>query len=260
MKKLIAASLFINLLLIACDSKPKVIQAEPLAVNVSANDLPVTNSSPSSLTSNEHEVLVREILNTEKYSYLHVMERDKKYWIAVSKRDISIGDTYYFTGGLLKQNFYSREFDRVFEKVYLVSNIRKQPKPGAGRTGSAVDDALNRIQGNSITDLNMDVSPNDIEPVEGAVTLAELFANKDKFSGNTVKITGKCVKVNPMIMNRNWLHIQDGTGGGLDLTVTTTEKVPLGAVVSLEGAITLDKDFGAGYRYDIIMEGAIVSD
>ena len=40
MKRLIAISFFASLLLMACDSKPKVIQAEPLAANVSANDLP----------------------------------------------------------------------------------------------------------------------------------------------------------------------------------------------------------------------------
>ena len=59
-------------------------------------------------------------------------------------------------------------------------------------------------------------------------------------------------------MNRNWLHIQDGSEEGLDLTVTTEENIALGAIVSLEGVITLDKDFGAGYRYDIIMEKAML--
>ena len=54
------------------------------------------------------------------------------------------------------------------------------------------------------------------------------------------------------------MHIQDGSEEGLDLTVTTEENIALGAIVSLEGVITLDKDFGAGYRYDIIMEKAML--
>ncbi|MFT5386387.1 MAG: hypothetical protein ACI81W_003800, partial [Saprospiraceae bacterium] len=69
---------------------------------------------------------------------------------------------------------------------------------------------------------------------------------------------GKCVKANPMIMDRNWLHIKDSSSGDLDITVTTTENIALGSVISLEGTIALDKDFGAGYRYDIIMEGAVL--
>lgn len=97
-----------------------------------------------------------------------------------------------------------------------------------------------------------------IAPAEGAITLAELFSNQQNYNGQTIKITGKCVKVNPMIMNRNWLHLQDGSGDNLDLTVTTNQVVRLGEVVSLEGTIALDKDFGAGYRYDIIMEEAVI--
>lgn len=61
-----------------------------------------------------------------------------------------------------------------------------------------------------------------------------------------------------MIMNRNWVHLQDGSGEGLDLTITTTENIPLGAIITLEGTIAMNKDFGAGYQYDIIMEGAVL--
>jgi hypothetical protein len=96
----------------------------------------------------------------------------------------------------------------------------------------------------------------DIAPVEGSIELSELFLNKDKYNGKVVQVTGKCVKVNPMIMGRNWVHIQDGSAEGPDLTVTTTANVQLNDIVSFEGIIALNKDFGAGYKYDIIMEQA----
>ena len=105
---------------------------------------------------------------------------------------------------------------------------------------------------------NLDLKVGEIIPVEGAITLAKLYEEKTKYQNQSVKVTGKVVKVNPKIMNRNWLHLQDGSGEGLDLTVTTQLEVPLGAVVSLEGILALDKDFGAGYRYDIILEGAVL--
>ena len=57
-------------------------------------------------------------------------------------------------------------------------------------------------------------------------------------------------------MGRNWLHIQDGSGKNLDLTVTTNENIPLGTMVNLAGTLAVNKDFGAGYRYDYIVEGA----
>jgi hypothetical protein len=43
-----------------------------------------------------------------------------------------------------------------------------------------------------------------------------------------------------------------------DLTVTTLDEVPVGATVAMTGTITLNKDFGAGYRYEVIMETAQV--
>ena len=42
----------------------------------------------------------------------------------------------------------------------------------------------------------------------------------------------------------------------VDLTITTTENIALGSIVAVEGVIALNKDFGAGYKYDIIMEEA----
>ena len=61
-------------------------------------------------------------------------------------------------------------------------------------------------------------------------------------------------------MSRNWAHIQDGTdnNGNFDLTVTTQETVNIDELVTFEGTIALDKDFGAGYFYPIIMEEAVI--
>ena len=89
-------------------------------------------------------------------------------------------------------------------------------------------------------------------------SLQDLFGNKAKYDGKVIVVKGKCVKINKNIMGRNWMHIQDGTGSDkpFDLTITTDADVPVGADVSMRGKITLDKDFGAGYHYDIIMEEA----
>lgn len=66
------------------------------------------------------------------------------------------------------------------------------------------------------------------------------------------------VKFNSAIMNKNWAHIQDGTkeGDNFDLTVTTLDEVGVGEEVTFTGMILLNRDFGAGYKYDVIMEDA----
>ena len=44
--------------------------------------------------------------------------------------------------------------------------------------------------------------------------------------------------------------------GNFDLTVTTQDVVLLGDTVTFEGTLKLDKDFGAGYLYPVIIEDA----
>lgn len=253
------AIVMVSFLFFSCDSGPKVIEAQSdnsskeAAPPISANphNHPMTGSGEDEM----HEVVAQEVLNTEKYSYVRVTEGEEEFWIAVGKRPIEIGETYYYKGGLLKKNFQSREFNRVFETVYLVSNLLTRPA-NAG-SGSAVDQALTRLNGGPNT-ASSDIDPDDVTPAEGAIPIAELLKNKEKYNGKTIKVTGKCVKVNPMIMGRNWLHLIDASVEEGDLTITTQEAIPAGAVVTLEGTISLNKDFGAGYRYDIIMENAIL--
>lgn len=242
-----------SILAISCNSKPRVIESEPAAEEAGANGTPGFQDAlgVTDEVSDEHKVVVEEVLQADRYTYLNVSENGEKFWIAVQKREASPGDTYYYRGGLLKRNFFSQEFNRVFETVYLVSEIWQRPMGG----GSAVDEALGNLQGDEALP---DLKVGRIEPAEGAIKIAQLYSNKEKYNNKMVKVTGKCVKVNPRIMNRNWVHIQDGSGEKMDLTVTTMEEIPLGAVVTLEGTIALDKDFGAGYRYDVIMEGAVL--
>jgi len=95
-----------------------------------------------------------------------------------------------------------------------------------------------------------------VQPCEGCTKIADLLSGKKGFEGKTVRIKGSVTKFNPEIMGKNWIHIQDGTEfeGGFDLTITTDKTVSVGDIVTFEGKIFLDKDFGYGYVYNIIME------
>lgn len=100
-----------------------------------------------------------------------------------------------------------------------------------------------------------------IAKAEGGMTIAEVFAGKDQLAGQPVVFRGKVVKVNAGIMNKNWLHVRDGSGaeGTNDLTVTTVSALPaVGDTVVVTGPVVLNKDFGMGYQYDIIIEDADV--
>jgi hypothetical protein len=251
------AAVILALGLFSCNSKPTVIEAESIEGEEEApifSDGATTTQEGTApaqtMSQSEHKVTVQEVLNTDKYSYLRVTENGGEHWVAILKRDVKIGGTYYYTGGLLKRNFQSQEFNRTFETVYLVSDFREQPAGAGG--GTTVAEAHANVENSTASE-----EPVNVTPAQGAVKIAELFSNAAKYEGKQVKVTGKVVKVNPMIINRNWLHLQDGSGKK-DLTVTTTENVTLGSVVTLEGTIAVNKDFGAGYKYDVIMEAAVI--
>ncbi len=95
----------------------------------------------------------------------------------------------------------------------------------------------------------------------GGETVAECLRGRAPLKGKDVKVRGKVVKFTPNVMGKNWIHIQDGTGaeGMHDLTVTTAATVKVGDTVVVEGPLSVDKDFGAGYRYPVIIEDAKVT-
>ena len=102
-----------------------------------------------------------------------------------------------------------------------------------------------------------------IAKADGGKTIAEVFAEKDQLAGQPVVFRGKVVKTNPNIMGKNWLHVRDGSGaeGANDLTVTTggTTVPNVGDTVLVKGTVALNKDFGMGYQYDVIVEDAEVT-
>ena len=98
-------------------------------------------------------------------------------------------------------------------------------------------------------------------PGENSYTVAEIYSKAEELNGKAVVVRGKVVKVSPNIMGRNWIHIQDGTGSADDPThdlVITTSQEPEADwdIITMEGVVTADKDFGSGYSYKVIIEEA----
>ena len=95
---------------------------------------------------------------------------------------------------------------------------------------------------------------------ENACTVQEIFLNNKELAGKIVRVKGKVVKYNPGIMGKNWIHIQDGSGEPMnnthDLVATSTEAANVGEVVTVQGKLAANKDFGAGYTYVAIIEEA----
>ena len=94
-------------------------------------------------------------------------------------------------------------------------------------------------------------------------TVAEIGAQRPKLAGKPVRVRGVVVKVNAGILGHTFLHLQDGSAGDAgpaDLAVTTDAEPPLGSTVLVEGTLAVDKDFGSGYRYPVLLENARLID
>lgn len=200
-----------------------------------------------------HCVSVIEVIQTSNYTYLQVEEDDNKFWIAVVSQEAKPGDVIYYSKSMEMKNFTSRELQRTFPSVYFVEDPSDKPVTMANKTPQNFSSRKNEMQ------RHKDIL---IEPVNGGISIAELYKNTDKYAGKTVKIRGHVVKYSKEIMKKNWVHIQDGTeyNGKFDLTVTTTDSVMVGNNVTFTGIINLNKDFGYGYVYEVIMEDAKPSD
>ncbi len=198
---------------------------------------------------NSHQIIVKEVLNANAYTYLLVTEDAKEYWIAVPKTDVKVGKKYTYEGGMEMKKFESKDLKRTFDSVLFVEGLIDPNPPTV--TETAIDPK---------TIINSTQLSKGITLAKGAISLHDLFSGRDKLEGKTVILTGKVVKFMPEIMKKNWIHLQDGTSfnGFNDITITTLDKVKVDEIVSLKGKVVLNKDLGSGYKYDVLIEDAVV--
>lgn len=206
------------------------------------------SSADENLAPGVRKVKVEEVIQTSNYTYLRVSEKDQENWIAISKADVQKGNTYYYESGVEMNDFVSKELNRTFPAITFVDKFSDQPIVAKITVADSAKGKQAAVAKEGIK----------VEPAKGGITIAELYANKDKYAGKTVKISGEVVKYSAQIMNTNWVHIQDGTrdGDSFDLTVTTDDVTKVGDIVTFEGTVALNKDFGAGYFYNVIVEKA----
>ena len=198
----------------------------------------------------QHQVVAKDILQTTGYTYLLLTEDGKEYWAAVSRMEAEKGKTYYYRSGMEMQNFKSKELNRTFESIQFIQEFSDQPiqeKKAVALTTKGRQ-SMERVEGIKVI------------PAPGAVKLSDIFAAPAGFSGKKIKVTGQVIKFSPEIMSKNWVHLQDGSeaNGYYDLTITTLDTVEVGKIVTFEGVIAVDKDFGYGYKYDVLLEEAKV--
>jgi hypothetical protein len=201
---------------------------------------------------------VLETTNAATYTYVLVDTGKAKTWAAAPQFQVKVGDSVSIADGMPMPKYHSKTLNRDFDVVYFAGSVvvNGDVSGGAMKTPELPKGHPPIGGAAGMTAAKMDLS--GIKKADGGLTVAEVWADKAKLGGQSVKVRGKVVKYNPGIMGKNWLHLRDGTGaaGSNDLLVTSATEAKVGDVVTAEGKVSVSKDFGAGYKYDVMVEDA----
>jgi hypothetical protein len=191
------------------------------------------------------------------YTYLQLAVDGETNWYAAPANTLTVGEQVIVpAGGLPMKDFYSKTLDRTFEMVYFVGAIESvDAKPQAAELPPD-HPPIYTDSPDEKASVSFDFS--GIEKPEGGKTVAEIHRESAALAGQNVVVRGKVMKVSDNILGRNWIHLQDGTGDALshDLTITSKATAEVGATVTARGILAINRDFGAGYKYDVILEDA----
>ena len=279
--------LLITLGLIACGQEPKpdrqaegqshsaqTIEAEGAATTTGSGTAAVdaTASTPPGTLTGE----VVETMDSGGYTYVLLDTGDAQAWTAGPVTAVTVGTRVSTAGGMLMRDFTSSSLERTFAEIWFVPAFVNQEAlavkagepPALPEGHPSLSDELSELpldQSVGVGSARVQVAKQDGVALAaapgGGQTIAEIYAQKQSWAGQEVLVRGRVVKFTPKVMDRNWLHIQDGTGEteNADLTVTTTAFVEVGDVVVVRGTLALDRDFGFGYHYALLVENAQVT-
>ncbi len=216
---------------------------------------------------------VAEAMNAGQYSYVLIDDGSKKVWAAGPQTTVAVGDKVTVPSGMAMRGFQSKTLGRTFDVVYFVSAIEVAgAKPANIGAASAHGAAKGGLEAGMAAHSGAaahgvggpkpaEVDLTNIKKADGGQTVAELYAKKADLVGKDVAVRGRVVKYTAGVMEKNWLHVQDGSGNAPnnDLTVSTSVEAAVGKMVLVRGKLTADKDLGFGYHYDIIIEDGAVT-
>jgi hypothetical protein len=173
------------------------------------------------------------------YTYAQLDHAGGKTWVAGPPAKLAVGMKLANLSGTLMTAFHSSTLNRTFDQIYFIGAWGSW---GAGGLGSGAAGEV-------------------IAPAPHGKTVAEIFAGRAALEGKPVDVRGKVVKVTTGVLDRNWVHLRDGTGaaGTNDLMITTKEDVKVGEVVTAHGTVGTNRDLGAGYHYAVLVENATIA-
>lgn len=225
-------------------------------------------AAPAAPEANAYSGKVMETMDSGGYTYVRVQGFRGSLWAATKPFPVKVGDTVSVPDGQAMPQFTSATLKRTFDEIRFVDHIENLSRPGTIKPIALDPIAPGALPAGHPPATKVASVPNKPAPAvtekiaqpAGATSVAEIFARRKELKGKEITVKGKVTKFTASVMNRNWIHLGDGTGtaGDNDLTITTDDTVALGDIVTLRGTLAIDQDFGYGYAYTALLEKASV--
>ena len=225
-----------------------------------------------------------EKIDAAPYSYLKLSTPGGEVWAAVPQTTVAVGGEVVIENPMAMDGFESKTLNRKFDKILFgtlggqggaaaaaPAGMPPAGMPPAGMPPGAMPPPGGMPPpGMAAQHAAAGAGPADVADVKvpkatgaNARTVAEIYGQKAELKEKKVTVRGKVVKANSGIMGKNWFHVRDGSGtqakGDNDITITSDGQAAVGDVVVIVGVVRVDKDFGAGYAYPVILEEATFS-
>lgn len=254
-----------------------------------ADGHPAPAGQATPVTEGTFQGKVAETFDASDYTYVRLEGGGTTVWAAGPRTQVAVGEKLGIALTMPMHGFKSESLGRTFDTIYFVGNFDRDgagdPHAGMGMgqdphaglemggdphagmaKGSDPHAGLDPALGTDpdaaarTAPPTTNLSLEGIEKAAGGHTVAEVWGQKASLAGKEVVVRGRVVKYNSAILGKNWLHLQDGSGsaagGNHDLTVTSAQPAKVGDIVTVRGVLGVDRDFGAGYAYDLIVEDA----
>jgi hypothetical protein len=206
---------------------------------------------------------IAETIDAASYTYVRLKTANGDLWVAGPQTKVAVGDRVTVPLEMPVKDFHSPSLNRDFPLIYFASRIDREGAATSAAGGQPpVTNPMLPSHGQMTGAPATEPVTEKIAPPSGGLSIADVWARRAGLAGKTVTVRGKVVKFNGGILDRNWVHIQDGSGdakdGTNDLALTTQGAAKVGDVVTATGKLTLNKDIGSGYKFAVIVEDATI--
>jgi hypothetical protein len=199
---------------------------------------------------------VLESINAGPYTYLRLQTKDGEVWAAIMQTTMPKGTNVQLHDPMLMTNFESKALGKTFDEIVFASAVSTESSSiatPAQQMAAAHKGAASPIVTAPVEKVAKATGAN-------ARTVADVYTQRAQLKDKNVVVRGQVVKYTADIMDRNWIHLRDGTGSAEaksnDLLVTTKQAAKVGDVILVSGPVKTDVNYGSGYAYSVVIDDA----